>query len=201
MFPFLSSFQPQCSLVVFVGDLGTGSVFRTVFAPVSGVVRHVCASATRPRHLPVLHQAYAAAVQEQLLAMAMSRAKALMSEHEHTVLDPMGHKADLQQHGVPVTRKRALSLMSLEVEDCSIRGAFSHIPLWQSLMADVQLVGQHMSGGDGLFPLARHKLTAAQIKHIKAIPPADSEWYFRRTIQVNYPRLCQAMFAQPLLWQ
>lgn len=66
----------------------------------------------------------------------MARAKDLLNEHNLPL--PMG--SDSSSHANMVVRMPFLSKITLEIETCVIRAAFSHIPLWHSVMDDLQLV-------------------------------------------------------------
>jgi hypothetical protein len=125
----------------------------------------------------------AAALQEQLIAVAMERARELLSEQGLPLPEST---ASQQLHGAPVDRRPFFTTLRIEVEGVALRAAFTHIPLWLAAMQEVQLVQEHMTKGPGMFPIARHMLTPTQYEVVKAAAPlAETEWHFRRRLQVK----------------
>lgn len=118
----------------------------------------------------------------------MRRAKDLLMK-----LSPSGYKADVldteqsQQYSSVWQRAAWHSTLTVRLDTCPVRAAFSHVPLWKILSADLGLLGEHMKTR-GLFPLAEHKLTSKRRQSIMSKPaPIQNAWVFRQRTAVSLP--------------
>lgn len=131
------------------------------------------------------------------MLLAMERARELLAEHGLPLPES---EEDKQLHGAPVTRLPFISTLRIEVEVAPVRAAFTHVPLWRAVMQDVALMRAHMMGGEGMFPLARHRLSPDAYMAIRSmLPMVETQWHFRRHVQVHWQGVqvqgcCRPMF-------
>eukprot|EP00798_Chlamydomonas_sp_ICE-L_P005984 gene5984-5277_t len=109
---------------------------------------------------------------ELLLEQAWRRAKDLFSEHNMVLpVHPPADKDNNSNNTWTLGRHPSKTEMTFAIDTCTLRGAFSHIPLWHAFAEDIALVKKHMAG-PGMFPPS--PLLARKAARKKALKIANS---------------------------